>query len=98
MPTYVLLMNLTEEGIRTIKDAPRRIEEARLALEQAGGRLLAFYTVMGPYDYVAIVEAPDDKVALSQLISLGQGGTVRTLTLKAFTVEEFKEALERLPK
>jgi len=97
MSTYVLLMNLTEEGIRTIKDAPRRIEEARRALEQAGGRLLAFYTVMGPYDYVAIVEAPDDKVALSQLIALGRGGTVRTLTLKAFTVEEFKEVLEKLP-
>lgn len=97
MPTYVLLMNLTEEGIREIKGAPQRIEEARRALEQAGGNMLAFYTVMGPYDYVAIVEAPDDKVALSQLIALGLRGTVRTLTLKAFKVEEFKEVLERLP-
>lgn len=97
MPTYVILMNLTEQGVKNIKDAPARIGEAAKALEAAGGKLLAFYTVMGPYDYVAIAEGPKDEVALAQLLALGMAGNVRTTTLKAFTTEEFAEILKMLP-
>jgi uncharacterized protein with GYD domain len=97
MPTYVILMNLTEQGVKNIKDAPARVEEAAKALEAAGGKLLAFYTVMGPYDYVAIAEGPSDEVALAQLLALGMAGNVRTTTLKAFTTEEFAEILKMLP-
>jgi len=97
MSTYILLMNLTEQGIKNIKDAPARIAEAAKSLEAAGGKLLAFYTVMGPYDYVAIAEAPSDEVALAQLLGLGIAGNVRTTTLKAFTTEEFAEILKKLP-
>ena len=66
-------------------------------LEAAGGKLLAFYTVMGPYDYVAIAEGPSDEVAMAQLLGLGMAGFVRTTTLKAFTVEQFKQILKKLP-
>lgn len=97
MPTYVILMNLTDQGVKDIKGAPARIGEAAKALEAAGGKLLAFYTVMGPYDYVAIAEAPSDEVALAQLLSLGMMGTVRTTTLKAFTTEQFAAILKKLP-
>ncbi len=97
MPTFVLLMNLTEQGIANIKEAPARIEEAVNALEAAGGKVLAFYTVMGPYDYVSIVDAPSDQVALAQLLGLGMAGNVRTTTLKAFSREEFAEIVKMLP-
>lgn len=97
MSTYVLLMNLTDKGIQEIKDAPERIGNAAKNLEAAGGKLLAFYTVMGPYDYVAIAEAPSDEVALAQLLGLGMAGFVRTTTFKAFTVPQFAEVLKKLP-
>ena len=97
VPTYILLMNLTDQGVRGIKEAPQRLDAAVKALESAGGRLLGFYTVMGLYDYVVIVEAPDDKTALGQLIGLAQGGTVRTTTLKAFPREEFETLVNSMP-
>ena len=97
MSTYVLLMNLTDQGIRNIKDAPARIEEAFKGLEAVGGKILAFYAVMGPYDYVAITEVPGDEVALAQLLGLGMAGNVRTTTLKAFTTEEFGKIVKTLP-
>jgi uncharacterized protein with GYD domain len=96
MVRYIILMNLTEQGVRDVKDAPARIEEAARSLEAAGGKLLNFYTVMGPYDYVAIAEGPSDEVALAQLIGLGMAGNVRTTALKAFTKEEFAAILEKL--
>ena len=97
MPTYIILMNLTEQGVKNIKEAPERIEAAAKALEAAGGKLKDFYTVMGPYDYVAIAEGPSDEVAMAQLLGLGAAGNVRTTTLKAFTKEEFSELLKKLP-
>jgi len=97
MATYVLLMNLTDQGIKDIKNAPGRIEAAIKALEAMGGKLIGFYTVMGEYDYVAIGEAPRDEVVLAFLLGLGSQGNVRTTTLKAFTREEFAEIVKKLP-
>ena len=97
MPTYVILMNLTEQGVKDIKNAPTRLGEAAKALEAAGGKLLAFYTTMGSYDYVAIAEGPSDEVALVQLLGLGMAGNVRTTTLKAFSMEEFATILKKQP-
>jgi uncharacterized protein with GYD domain len=97
MATYVILMNLTEKGIKDIKNAPARIEETEKALAAAGGKLLAFYCVMGSYDYVAIAEGPGDETALAQLLALGMAGNVRTTTLKAFPREEFAAILKKLP-
>ena len=97
MATYVILMNLTEQGIKGIKDAPARIDQTEKAIEAAGGKLLAFYCVMGCYDYVVIAEGPGDETALAQLLALGMAGNVRTTTLKAFTREEFTAILKRLP-
>ncbi len=97
MPTYVILMNLTEQGVKSIKDAPSRIEAASKSLEAAGGKIKGFYATMGQYDYVVIAEGPGDEVAMLQLIGLGVAGTVRTTTLKAFTLEEFITLLKKLP-
>lgn len=97
MPTYICLMKLTDQGIKDIKNAPKRIEEAVKGLEAMGGKLIGFYTVMGEYDYVGIAEAPSDEVAVAFLLGLGSAGNVRTTTLKAFTSEQFAAIVKRLP-
>ncbi len=97
MPTYVLLMNLTDKGIREIKDAPARLDAAFKGVEAAGGKITGFYMTMGQYDYVAIAEGPSDEAALLQLLGLGMAGNVRTTTLKAFTMEEVGGLLKKLP-
>ena len=93
----VCLMKLTEQGIKSIKDAPQRIEKGIKAYEAMGGKVVAFYSVMGDYDYVVITEAPNDAVAMGFLLSLGSQGNVRTTTLRAFTTEEFAAVVNKLP-
>lgn len=97
MPIFICLMKLTDKGIREIKEAPKRIQEAIKTLEAMGGKLLGFYMVMGEYDYVGIAEVPSDEVAAAFLLGLGASGTVRTTTLKAFTVEQIATIIGRLP-
>jgi uncharacterized protein with GYD domain len=97
MPTYITLYNLTDQGIRSIKDAPQRIEEAIKGFEAMGGKVIGVYSVCGRYDYVAIGEAPSDEIAMTFALALGSQGDVRTETLKAFTKEEFAEIVKKLP-
>jgi len=95
MPKYVLLMNLTEQGVKNIKEAPERIESSIKGLEEAGGKLIDFYAVMGQYDYVSIVEYPSDEVASAQVLGLIEAGFVRTTTLRAFSKDEFAEIIKK---
>ena len=97
MSTYILLMNLTEQGIKNIKNAPARIEAAEKSLEAAGCKMTGYYVVMGGYDIVAIVEAPGDEVILTKLLELGSLGNVKTTTLKAFPREEYLEMIKKIP-
>ena len=97
MAMYISLMKLTEQGIKDIKNAPQRVEDAAKGLEAVGGKLLAFYLVMGEYDYVAVSEGPSDEVAMTFLLALGAAGNTRTTTMKAFPLEEFKALVGRLP-
>ena len=96
MPTYILLMKLTEQGIKTIKDAPKRVEEGIKAFEKMGGKMLGFYLTTGEYDYVSIGEAPSDEAAVTFALALGSRGNVRTTSLKAFTKEEFAAMVKKL--
>jgi uncharacterized protein with GYD domain len=97
MPHYVLLMNLTEKGVAEIKNAPARVAEAVKAGEAIGGKMLAFYMVMGEYDYIAIAEGTDDESMAMFLLGLAKDGYVRTKTLKAFTLEELTAIVAKLP-
>jgi len=97
MANYVLLMNLTEQGVRTIKDAPARAAEGMRAWEAMGGKTLSFHLTMGPYDYVAVVEAPSDEVAASYALTLASQGNVTTLSMKAFTVEQMGAIVAKMP-
>lgn len=97
MTTYISLMKLTEQGIKDIKNAPRRIETARKGVEAMGGKLIAVYSVMGEYDYVAIAEFPGDEAGMAFLMALGSMGNLRTTSLKAFTEEEFANIVKKVP-
>ena len=97
MPTYITLMNMTEQGIKDVKTSPERTANSVKQLEEMGGKLVAFYLCMGEYDYVGIAEAPSDEVAMGFLLALGAGGNVRTTTLKAFSAAEMAKVIDQLP-
>jgi len=97
MPTYISLMNLTEQGIKDIKNAPERTARSIKQLEEMGGKLIAFYMCMGEYDYITIAEAPSGEVAMIFLMALGAGGNVRTTTLRGFSNEEMAQLIGKLP-
>ncbi len=97
MAHYILLMKLTEQGAKTIKNAPARVEAAFKAGEALGGKVVGWYLTMGEYDYISIVEAPSDENLAVFLLGLSADGNVKTTTLKAFTLEEFKALANRMP-
>ena len=97
MPLYITLYNLTEQGIKNIKDAPERFKQGVKLFEKMGGKLIGFYLTMGEYDYVSVSEAPNDEVVATFALGLGALGNVRTKTLKAFSTEEFAEIVKKLP-
>jgi uncharacterized protein with GYD domain len=93
MATYVLLSNLTDEGRRTVKNRPERIQEVSREIEAWGAKVIAQYAVLGPYDFVNIVEAPDNDTISKVSLELGSRGTIQITTLPAFPVSEFIEGL-----
>jgi uncharacterized protein with GYD domain len=97
MPIYIALFNLTDQGVKNMKEAPARLAEHTKAMEAAGGKMIGFYLTMGAYDYVAVSEWPNDEAAMSFLLVLGSMGNVRTTTLKAFNQEEFAAIVKNLP-
>ncbi len=96
MPTYVVLNNWTDQGIRTIKESPRRLDATKKAIAAAGGKMLGFYLTMGKYDSVLIVEAPSDEVAATMALSAGSQGGIRTETLKAFSEAEYRRIIAKI--
>jgi uncharacterized protein with GYD domain len=97
MATQIVLMKLTDQGIKNIKDAPQRVDAANKAIEAMGGKMTGFYFTSGEYDYIVIVEGLTDEAGASFLLKLGSLGNVRTTTLKAFTRKEFAEIIKKLP-
>lgn len=94
MATYVILSTLTDEGRRTIKQKPERIQEVNKELEKMGVKVREQYAVLGPYDFVNIVEAPDNKTVMRMSVELGSRGSVHLLTLVALPVGEFIKNLK----
>jgi uncharacterized protein with GYD domain len=90
MPTYISLVNLTEQGIKEVKNAPERLRFFDEAAKEVGARLIGFYLVMGQYDYVIITEAPDDQTAARLILGSIAQGSIRTQTMRAFPRDEFE--------
>ena len=97
MPTYISLVNLTEQGVRELRNAPERLQDFDEAARQVGGRLIGFYLVLGQYDYIVITEAPDDQTAARLILGTIAQGTVRTQTMRAFPREEFENIARNMP-
>jgi uncharacterized protein with GYD domain len=93
VPTFVLLSTLTPEGIQTIKNNPQRIREVNKEIEQLGATVTAQWAVLGQYDFVNIVEAPDEATMARVSLELGSRGTSRYESLSAIPVDDFIAAL-----
>ena len=96
MPTYIMLANFTDQGIRNIKESTKREDAFRDLCEKVDARVKDVYRTMGRYDIVAIVDAPNDLAVSTLLYSLGSRGNVRTETLRAFTRQETDQALAKI--
>ena len=97
MPTYVSLINYTDQGIRSIKDSPKRLDAAKKLIKDMGGELKAVYLTMGSYDLVTVAEAPNDETVAKFVLTLAAAGNVRTVTLKAFPEAEYRKLVSTLP-
>ncbi len=98
MPRYIRLVKLTREGAMNIKELPDRLAKGRQYLESLGGKLVEAYAVSGPYDFVAIIDAPSDEAALKHGIYATQTGFVEILTMPATPAENFLKLIGEVPK
>src|ERR1700749_893423 len=89
MPTYVMLTTLTPDGVQTIKNNPGRIKEVNREVEQLGATVKAQWATLGQYDFINVVEAPDEKTMARVSLELGSRGTAKYETLIAIPVDDF---------
>jgi uncharacterized protein with GYD domain len=89
MPTYILLSTLTAEGRKTIKEKPERVKEVNKEIEAFGAKVVSQYAVLGPYDFVNIVEAPDNETITRVSIELGARGTIQIMSMPAIPIDKF---------
>ena len=95
MPLYVLLSTLTDEGRRTVKERHGRILEVDKEIETLGAKVIAQYAVLGPYDFVNVVRAPDNKTIAKLSMELGARGTVQIMSMPAIPVKDFIESAKK---
>lgn len=96
MAKYVMLINWTDQGIKNVKDSPKRADTARAVAKKLGCELKKIYMTIGAYDLVAILEAPDDEAAAKFVLNVASTGNVRTTTLKAFSEESYRRIVGSL--
>jgi uncharacterized protein with GYD domain len=96
MATYILLGNFTEQGIRHVKDSPKRAETVKDLAKKAGVTVKELYWTLGQYDVVAIFDAPDETAVTALGLSLAALGNVRTQTLRAFTGTEISAIIRKM--
>lgn len=87
MPLYVMLTNLTEEGRRTIKEKPERIKEVNKEVEAMGVKILNQWALLGPYDFLNILDAPNNEAIAKVAVELGSRGTLSTQTMPAISID-----------
>jgi len=95
MALYVMLTNLTDEGRKTVKEKPERIKEVNKEVEKMGVKVLSQYALLGAYDFLNILEAPDNLAVARVAVELGARGTLSTTTLAAISVDDFIKMLKK---
>ena len=93
MPTYIMLSTLTPEGVQTVKNNPNRIKEVNTEVEQLGAVVKAQWATLGQYDFISVVEVPDEKTMARVSLELGSRGTAHYESLAAIPIDDFIAAL-----
>jgi uncharacterized protein with GYD domain len=93
MPTFVMLTNLTPDGVRTLKNNPNRVQEVNKEVGQLGAKVLDQWATLGQYDFITVVDAPDESTMAKVSIELGSRGTMTSQTLAAIPAEDFASSL-----
>lgn len=93
MATFVMVTNLTADGVKTLKNNPGRIQEVNTEVEQLGAKVLHQWATLGRFDFVTIVEAPDAETMAKVSVELGSRGTMVSETLHAIPADEFSQKL-----
>jgi uncharacterized protein with GYD domain len=93
MPIFIMLTRLTSNGVKTLKDNPGRVQEVNKEVEQLGIKVLSQWATLGEYDFVSVVEAPDEKTMAKVSVELGSRGTTSNETMSAIPAEEFTKSL-----
>lgn len=97
MPTYVRLVQWTEQGARAAREGVTRADEGRALVERAGAKVIGWWWTQGRYDMVIVIEAPDDETASALALSMGMAGNVRTETMRAYDRDEMLRIIQKLP-
>ena len=95
MPIYVMMTSLTDEGRKTVKANPHRIKEVNKEVEAMGVKILAQYVVLGQYDFINVLEAPNNETIARVATELGSRGTLQTNTLAALTLDDYIRSLSK---
>ncbi len=94
MPTYIMLTTLTAQGVQTLKSNPERLREVNRDVEELGAKVLHQWATLGPYDFVNVVEAPDDRTIARVSVALGARGSAKLQTMSALPIDDFLTSLE----
>ncbi|OGW41773.1 MAG: GYD family protein [Nitrospirae bacterium GWD2_57_9] len=97
MPAYLILFKYTQKGTAAIKESPRRVEQAMEIAKKLGGSVKTFYLLMGQFDTVFLLEAPDDETATKISLAISALGNVSTQTLRGFALDEFEKMISEMP-
>lgn len=96
MATYIALCSYTAEGIKAIKEAPKRLDKAKALARKLGGEMKALYLTMGSCDVIAVYDLPDDEAAARFALIIGRTGAVTTTTLRAFPEADYRRLVTEL--
>ena len=95
MALYIMMSSLTDEGRKTVKSNPQRIKEVNKEVEGMGIKVLAQYVVLGQYDFINILEAPNTETVAKMALELGSRGTLQTNTMAALTLDDFIKTVRK---
>jgi uncharacterized protein with GYD domain len=93
MATFIMLTRLTADGVKTLKNNPARVQEVNKEVEQLGAKVVNQWATLGQYDFISVVEAPDEKTMAKVSVELGSRGTTSNQTLTAISAEDLTSSL-----
>jgi uncharacterized protein with GYD domain len=93
MATYLMLLNWTDQGIKNVKDSPKRLDAAKKLARDMGGEVKTFYMTQGTYDLALVIEMPNDEKLATFVLKLGSLGNVKTTTMRAYSEDEYRKII-----